>query len=246
MRKFLLSPFCLFAVIEKYYPISPYVYCAGNPINATDPTGMEIKVDEGLSEEEKEVFRYLQGIFKNDEKKEIISPVFEYIWDALENSDKTYFITFGETAKHNGEQVGGHYDPSTRTIVYNISKVSPSAYVEEIIHAYQDENGILTGKYNAEFEVKIMVSLVLSRANASGPTSYDKKILNDFIFSAYFDNIFRFSTSDYMAAGEEFIEHSKENHYDSHYTAPVNKGPSLLFYKIILISNIYNFFNPSK
>jgi len=25
---------------EKYYSISPYAYCAGNPVNATDPNGM--------------------------------------------------------------------------------------------------------------------------------------------------------------------------------------------------------------
>ena len=25
---------------EKYYSISPYAYCAGNPVNLVDPTGM--------------------------------------------------------------------------------------------------------------------------------------------------------------------------------------------------------------
>ena len=27
---------------EKYYPISPYAYCAGNPVNLVDPTGEDI------------------------------------------------------------------------------------------------------------------------------------------------------------------------------------------------------------
>ena len=29
---------------EKYYPISPYAYCAGNPVNLVDPDGMDIAV----------------------------------------------------------------------------------------------------------------------------------------------------------------------------------------------------------
>ncbi len=44
MRKFLLSPFCLFAVIEKYYPISPYAYCAGNPISFVDNHGDSLTI----------------------------------------------------------------------------------------------------------------------------------------------------------------------------------------------------------
>ena len=30
---------------EKYYPISPYAYCAGNPINLVDPDGMDWYID---------------------------------------------------------------------------------------------------------------------------------------------------------------------------------------------------------
>ena len=27
---------------EKYYHISPYAYCAGNPVNLVDPDGIDI------------------------------------------------------------------------------------------------------------------------------------------------------------------------------------------------------------
>ncbi|MGM9865120.1 MAG: RHS repeat domain-containing protein [Muribaculaceae bacterium] len=30
---------------EKYYPLSPYLYCAGNPVNFIDPTGLSTRVE---------------------------------------------------------------------------------------------------------------------------------------------------------------------------------------------------------
>lgn len=33
---------------EKYYHLSPYAYCANNPVNYIDPDGREIWIDEGI------------------------------------------------------------------------------------------------------------------------------------------------------------------------------------------------------
>ena len=41
---------------EKYYPISPYTYCAGNPVNLVDPTGEDIW---------DKLFGFLVGYFTN-------------------------------------------------------------------------------------------------------------------------------------------------------------------------------------
>ena len=35
---------------EKYYPLSPYAYCAGDPVNLVDPEGMTIYVKDYASQ----------------------------------------------------------------------------------------------------------------------------------------------------------------------------------------------------
>ena len=41
---------------EKYYSISPYAYCAGNPVNLADPDGKKIYYADGVSNEFKKQF----------------------------------------------------------------------------------------------------------------------------------------------------------------------------------------------
>lgn len=48
-----MDPLC-----EKYYSISPYAYCAGNPVNLVDPDGQSIWI---FSEEERVFIRYKEG-----------------------------------------------------------------------------------------------------------------------------------------------------------------------------------------
>ena len=47
---------------EKYYGISPYAYCAGDPVNLVDPQGREVIISGTLSEE---ALKQLQGRMKN-------------------------------------------------------------------------------------------------------------------------------------------------------------------------------------
>jgi RHS repeat-associated protein len=39
---------------EKYYSLSPYMYCAGNPVNRIDPDGREIR---GITKQDAQIFR---------------------------------------------------------------------------------------------------------------------------------------------------------------------------------------------
>jgi RHS repeat-associated protein len=72
---------------EKYYSISPYAYCANNPMRYIDPTGKVID-DSQMSEEEREKYReniaFLRG-----------SKLFDALYAFLEESEKVYTIGFG-------------------------------------------------------------------------------------------------------------------------------------------------------
>ena len=46
---------------EKYYSISPYAYCAGDPINKIDPDGREIVIS-GNRQQRHEVLKYMQSL----------------------------------------------------------------------------------------------------------------------------------------------------------------------------------------
>ena len=46
---------------EKYYHISPYVYCAGNPVNLVDPDGKEIWIYLNRGQENELALRYESG-----------------------------------------------------------------------------------------------------------------------------------------------------------------------------------------
>lgn len=46
---------------EKYYNVSPYVYCAGNPIGATDPNGKELEL-KGSRNQQKYLLKQLQRL----------------------------------------------------------------------------------------------------------------------------------------------------------------------------------------
>ena len=100
---------------EKDYSISPYAYCANNPVNMIDPNGMEtytthdpdeikdflneLKANYGDDEEQKEK--------ENDEdnKKQEYYPrkVEVFVWDKVQGKD------VGHTAIRIGNEVYGYY-----------------------------------------------------------------------------------------------------------------------------------------
>ena len=92
---------------EKYYSISPYAYCAGNPVNLVDPEGNKVLFNDGCSDTFKQRFSEAVGFMNNHHTS--------YNLAKLEASDNVYYIS--ETS---GSTV---YDPNTMTLYWNPYKI---------------------------------------------------------------------------------------------------------------------------
>lgn len=71
---------------EKYYHLSPYAYCAGDPVNLVDPDGRKIYFADGVPEWFKE--RFAATIQYMNERGT------SWIFKNLQNSDEVYYIGY--------------------------------------------------------------------------------------------------------------------------------------------------------
>jgi major membrane immunogen (membrane-anchored lipoprotein) len=71
---------------DKYFSLTPYNYCADNPIIFTDPTGAEIEWDEKMSRKEK---RYVKAALR----EHLGSKTYRSVMRTLRKSDYTYTVT---------------------------------------------------------------------------------------------------------------------------------------------------------
>ena len=148
---------------EKYYGVSPYAYCANNPVVFVDPDGRKFdfsKMTKG------EYQSYLGQINPLREA----SPLFNTMYSSLENSKETYFISFDRipsVVKQAGD-IDGHFvmgDNGGGSVVFDKEKMGniPNVVLaEELFHAYQHDNrkGYDKGEFNREFEAKVIAYVI--------------------------------------------------------------------------------------
>ena len=209
---------------EKTPHLSPYLFCANDPVNNIDPTGMIVEYL-GADPEREDMVKSDIHTLCNDSK------TFKEIYDCLESLPDVITVGFGITSDTgNDEKARGEYRVDEKAIVFDISIVTPSYSVisEEFYHAYQEANKYLNlSEWNREFEAKIVTSVICSEAESGLPTfpNMDKFSLEVFLNRP--DASSMSFESKYKLHGKKFADSYK---HIPNYNVPVNKVPNTLKY----------------
>ena len=166
-------------LFEKYFWISPYAYCANNPVKYVDPSGDSIDVS-GLSNEQLEIYKNSINELKN-------SPLFAYYYRGLHNSSTKYTIQAGP-----GYGGSGSFDSETNTISANLNNLYSLS--QEMFHAYQQDCAFYTSDDGSvrETEGDLMAMLVLtdiSKYSISFGVEWAIPF-NDYLYDEYRESFF--------------------------------------------------------
>jgi hypothetical protein len=141
---------------EKYYSISPYAYCANNPIRFIDLKGDSIDLSSMSDKERSAYSQRIDNLKSNNE-------MFAKLYSFLESSKNVYNISYGNTVDDNGQPIGGVFQPGKNggSIQFQLGGETPMATLgEELFHAFQYENkgNYGQGSVNKEFEARTAVT----------------------------------------------------------------------------------------
>ncbi|MBO4282081.1 MAG: RHS repeat-associated core domain-containing protein, partial [Bacteroidales bacterium] len=229
-------------MFEKYFWMTPYAYCANNPVKYVDPNGREWDLS-SLTDEQKAVWE--KTMTKACDK----SKLFKFIYNQLDKSPIKYTVNIGQTSYVDEHNVDAQYNPESQTFTFqNVESIKKfSAFSEEMFHAYQltENNGKYDiGSFNYEFEAKlakhIMLDdgLFLGQATFDGMTSFIDQFDKDFDYGSTFTskNINETFLSTYREAANAYANYNKLNGIgnDKYQTATTVNPYSL----IIMINSV--------
>ncbi len=138
-----IDPLC-----EKYYSVSPYAYCANNPVSFVDPNGMEIWISYYDDNDELQKFKYNIGMtceVNNVHAQNIVSNLNamaqnedgKSVVESLVNSSSQY--GYMQVNTRNSDNAEGYWDPKTSTVCLQ-DPSNTLTFAEETFHVYQREN----------------------------------------------------------------------------------------------------------
>lgn len=220
---------------DKYPSISPYAYCAWNPVKLVDPDGREITLwiedGDGNTYEYKpnmapigdaaaqEQIKTLNGIYSHDLGREVLDVLIESGNDYYFTNESTGVPETAATVPYgNGSraQMGGAND------MLNMS--------HELFHAFQYENGRGGATFTNEVEALIYSNALTIQAKGCSliqltsinPGTPDGDVFHDAMESLLFSPIF--SQTDFLTAVDLFQSQSYMNRNRTYDTDYYTKG----------------------
>lgn len=124
-------------MVDKYPSLSPYVYCANNPVKLVDPNGDTVIAYDHFSK--KMIRSYLKEIFgKNN--------LFRFSGYTLTINERHYEQYYQDASTDRQKLLDGFQDIITRSekVIVKIVENTPS-FVFEKGEAIRDENGVVIG-----------------------------------------------------------------------------------------------------
>ena len=210
-----MDPLC-----EKYYSVSPYVYCGGNPIMLVDPDGREIWVHYYDMDGQKQSFQYAAGMqcnvdnsaaqtivanlntmYKNESGARVI--------DAIIASNTKYGFMQADTHSENGE---GYLDPATNiTSLHDVNNTL--SFAEETFHIFQSVNNQGGTTAVNEVEAKLFSAKMNYEIDTWSVTALYQENLTGLQESPYTDSMtqlfyFGYNDKDYKTAVNNFFSGS--------------------------------------
>ena len=205
-----IDPLC-----EQYPHLSPYAYCAGNPVRYVDPDGRKILYKDMSEEDEKSWRKYLDNICQQ-------SDLFATLYQQLSASKEIYMISLVNLSANNGSK-NGFFEANMNgggTIFFsnNPQRRTDPVTLEEFFHAYQHDNrkGYANGEFNREFEAKtFVVAAVLGEGSQMMWGDYPgmNDIINPLIKGYYKDNNFTISPAAVNSSVFRFLYNKVANSY---------------------------------
>ncbi len=222
-------------MFEKYFWMTPYAYCANNPVKYVDPSGREWDLS-SLTDEQKAVWEKAMTTACNKSK------LFKFIYNQLDESSIKYTVKIGLTSYENGHYVDGQYNSESQTFTFlnEESMKKFSAFSEEMFHAYQltENNGKYDiGSFNYEFEAKFATHIIQNEGKFPGLAAYNgmEDFLNQFETEYDFGNSFTSKSindvflSTYIIFANAYAEYKKLNKIGNiNYQTPTTVNPTSL------------------
>ena len=140
--------------------LSPYLFCANDPVNNTDSTGKIVEYL-GADDEREELIKQNIQVLRDNSK------IFNVIYTCLESLPDVITVGLGITSDVDGGKAPGEYRVDEKAIVFDMSRETPTGQVisEEFYHAYQEANKSFNiGEWNREFEAKVALSAICGEA----------------------------------------------------------------------------------